>query len=230
MPDKHTTTAVGGAHYRIIPTKFPPINFFERYTPPELMDEAYELESLTNERLLNEIGQLNLIPNEDRISGPGASIIMAAFTHIGFASRFTDGSFGVYYAANSLKTAIYETTYHRERFLSATSELPCELDMRAYKGEVLKPLVDIRGDGFEDILDMEPSRYQAAQIFAAEKRAEKHWGIVYPSVRDKTGQCIAVFRPPALSIPVQSAHLSYHWNGQKINAVFEKTSLLLDQN
>lgn len=230
MPVKYTTTPVSGAHFRIIPTKFPPINFFERYTPPELMDEAYELESLTNERLLNEIGQLNLIPFEDRISGPGTSIIMAAFTHIGFPSRFTDGSFGVYYAANSLKTAIIETTYHRERFLSATAELPCELDMRAYKGDVLKPLLDIRGDGFDEILDKEPSRYQAAQLFATEMRAEKHWGIIYPSVRHSAGECVAVFRPPALATPVQSTHLSYHWNGEKINAVFEKTSLLLDQN
>ena len=109
-------TQVEGPQYRIIPTRFPPINFFERYTPPELMEEAFELESLTNERLLNEVGLLQQVKLEDRVSGPGASVVMAAFTHIGNASRFTDGSFGIYYAGRCLETAIWETIFHRERF------------------------------------------------------------------------------------------------------------------
>ena len=115
---------VEGSQYRIIPTKFPPINFFERFTPPELMAEAFEIESLTNERLLNEVGLLQQVKREDRMSGPGASVVMAAFTHIGNASRFTDGSYGIYYAGLSLETAIWETIFHRERFSSINSSAP----------------------------------------------------------------------------------------------------------
>src|SRR5690349_15690059 len=120
--------------FRIIPSKFPPINFFERIVAPEQMEAAWHLESLTDARLRDETGDITLVPKADRISGPGASIVMAAFTHIGNPSRFSDGSYGVYYAARSLETAVRETAFHRKRFLLATQEAPGEIDMRAYVG------------------------------------------------------------------------------------------------
>ena len=49
----YTEVWVEGPQYRIIPTRFPPINFFERYTPPELMDAAFEIESLTTNACWN---------------------------------------------------------------------------------------------------------------------------------------------------------------------------------
>ena len=221
-------TVVEGTQYRIIPTKFPPINFFEQYTPPELMEEAFEIESLTNERLLNEVGMLQHVPPHDRVSGPGASVVMAAFTHVGNASRFTDGSFGIYYAGRCLETAILETIFHRERFFSATKEAPCEIDMRSYNGQIEKPLVDVRSEPFQHLLDPDPNGYGVAQTFGADVRTNEYWGILYPSVRHQGGECIAALRPPAVSLPVQGAHLSYHWNGEFIDAVYEKTSLKLE--
>jgi len=74
--------------YRIVPTKFPPINFFERIVAPEQMEAAWYLESLTNDRLRDETGDITLVPKTERVSGPGASVVMAAFTHIGLPSRF----------------------------------------------------------------------------------------------------------------------------------------------
>src|SRR5881396_3668865 len=93
--------------YRIIPSQFPPLNIFERVVDPKQLDAAWYLESLTNDRLRDQAGELNLVPAEDRVAGRGSSIVMAAFTHIGRESRFSDGSFGVYYAAKTLKTAVY---------------------------------------------------------------------------------------------------------------------------
>ena len=81
--------------YRIIPSQFPPINIFEKIVDPEQLEAAWYLESLTNDRLREQAGDLNLVPDEDRVSGRGSSIVMAAFTHIGRESRFSDGSFGV---------------------------------------------------------------------------------------------------------------------------------------
>lgn len=90
--------------YRIIPSVYPPINFFEDLVDPSEMEILWEIEHLTNERLRQEAGDIFLVPTEDRISGPDASIVMAAFTHTGKASRFTDGSFGIYYAGLSKET------------------------------------------------------------------------------------------------------------------------------
>lgn len=228
MTHRYCDSVVGCEQYRIISTRFPPINFFERYTPPELMEEAMAIESLTNDRLRNEVGELDNVPIHDRVSGPGASVLMAAFTHIGNVSRFSDGSYGVYYAGLSLETAIRETIYHRERFLSATDESPCDIDMRSYRGTIEKPLVDICEGDYNELLHEDPNCYQPAQQFGLALRQANEWGILYPSVRHASGRCVAALRPPAVSKPIQSAHLSYHWNGEYIDAVYEKKSLKLE--
>ncbi|WP_413772253.1 RES family NAD+ phosphorylase [Marinobacter sp. LV10R510-11A] len=77
---------------------------------------------MTNDRLLDEAGDLQLVASGDRLVGPGSSPVMAAFTHRGFRSRFTNGDFGVYYAADSLETAIAETIYYKERGMKAANE------------------------------------------------------------------------------------------------------------
>ena len=212
-------------HYRVIPSEYPPINFFEQLVAPELMDALYYIESLTNDRLRDETGDIALVPTEDRISGPGSSPVMAAFTHISpdCPSRFSDGSYGVYYGSKTLDTAIEETKFHRATFLAHTREDPGEIDMRVYIGEVTKPVHDIRGDGYEAL--HLPDDWVPSQIFGQTLHEKKSWGIVYRSVRDPGGECIAVLRPPAVTIPRQGPHLSYVWNGKSIVNVYEKRLL-----
>src|SRR5687767_8740697 len=94
--------------YRLIPSHFPPISLFENLLDPTELEAAYALESLTNDRLQDYAGNIALVVPEDRVTGPGTTAIMAAFTHIGIPSRFTSGSFGVYYAGLSLETAMEE--------------------------------------------------------------------------------------------------------------------------
>jgi hypothetical protein len=217
MPDWHK-------QFRIIPSKFPPINFFEKLVSSDQMTEIFYLESLTNDRLREEVGDISLVRPEDRVCGKGASIVMAAFTHIGKNSRFTDGSYGVYYAARDLKTAVIETVFWREKFLSYTNEPSGEIDMRVYIGEILKPLHDIRSDQFQHLHD--PDNYLPAQSYALKLRNLGSFGLLYNSVRDKGGQCMAALRPSAISIPRQSKHLAYVWDGTKISRVVEKSELV----
>lgn len=212
--------------YRIIPSKFPPVNFFERIVKPEQMEAAWYLESLTNDRLRDETGDITLVPKEERVSGPGASVVMAAFTHIGNPSRFSDGGYGVYYAARSLETAVRETAYHRARFLAATNEAPGEIDMRAYVGKVKEPMKDIRTPRFKALHD--PDDYSASQAFGKQHREQGDWGLVFNSVRHEGGECIAVFRPKAVSLPVAGSALGYVWDGARITHVYEKSEVLFN--
>lgn len=222
MEDTPITELDWDHQYRVISTEFPPINFFERLVDPELMEELYYLESLTNDRLRDEAGDIALVSQEDRITGSGSSPVMAAFTHISknCPSRFSDGSYGIYYAARTLETSIEETKYHRARFLAYTNEEPGEIDMRVYIGKVNKPMHDIRGDDYESLHD--PDDWSPSQIFGQSMLESKSWGIVYRSVRDPGGQCIAALRPPAVTIPQQGPHLSYVWDGNVISNVYEK--------
>jgi hypothetical protein len=212
--------------WRIIPSRFPPIHLFERVADPEDWETLIEVESLTNPRLRQEAGDISLVPVEERISGPGASVIMAAFTHLNPAgSRFTDGTYGVFYTSPNLETAIAETKYHRERFMRQTNEEPIHLDMRVYLTDLDAELHDIRGQQAEHALVYHPENYAAAQHLARTLRTAGSNGIVYSSVRREDSECAAVFRPPVLSNCRQERHLSYVWDGTKIRDVYEKRAL-----
>ena len=131
---------------RVVPSRFPPIALFERVADPSDFDSVYAIEALTNSRLRDEVGELTLVPAGDRVSGPGASWVMAPFTHIsGPGGRFSTGAFGAYYCARTLDTAIAETRHHRERFLRATQEGALEISMRVIHATLDAELHDLRG-------------------------------------------------------------------------------------
>lgn len=212
--------------WRIIPSRFPPIQLFERVTDPADLDAVLALESLTNDRVRAEVGQLDLIPLEDRLAGPGTSAIMAAFTHLNpDGSRFSDGSYGVYYAGKTLETAIAETRYHREQFMLATTQPPMELDMRVYLTDLDAHLHDIRGLRETLPAIYAADDYSASQALGMRLRAQDSWGIAYDSVRHEGGECVGVFRPPALRNCRQERHLCYVWDGKRIRTIYRKSAL-----
>jgi hypothetical protein len=169
------------------------------------------------------VGNIALVPAAERVSGPGSSVIMAAFTHPNpDGSRFSDGSYGVFYAGATLATAISETRYHRQRFMQATSQPRMELDMRVYVVDLDGALHDISGKRAALALVHHPDDYAAGQALAVRLRAEGSSGIVYDSVRHSDGICAAVFKPRCLANPRQERHLCYVWDGRTITMVYEK--------
>ena len=90
--------------YRIIPSRYPPVQLFERIGDSEDWEALAEVESLTNDRIRQEIGEISLVPQGERVSGAGASWVMAPFTHLGHPTRFSDGTHGVYYCARHANT------------------------------------------------------------------------------------------------------------------------------
>ena len=215
--------------WRIIPSRFPPIQLFERVADPDDLEAVFELESLTNPRLRDEAGDIRLVAPEERISGPGTSIIMAAFTHLNpDGSRFSDGSYGVFYAARELDTAIAETKHHRERFMRATAQPRMELDMRVYRVDLDGDLHDLRGRMAALPLVYHDDDYAAGQHLARTLRQQGANGIAYDSVRHGGGECAAVFRPRLLSNSRQERHLCYVWDGRTIGSVYEKRELRLE--
>src|SRR5690606_20185268 len=156
-------------------SQFPPVDLYERILEPRDLEAAFQLEALTNPRLLEQAGELSLLAPGDRVSGEGSSVIMAAFTHTGTASRFTDGSFGVYYAGNSLEVAIAETVFHKERFLLATNEPDTRLTMREYISHTLLPLDDVRQR--EDLHLPDIGSYKHTQEFALTLRNQGSNGL-----------------------------------------------------
>lgn len=208
--------------WRIIASRYPPIQLFERLTDdPATWEMLAEIESLTNPRVRDAIGQIQLVAPDERVSGAGASWVMASFTHVNpNGSRFSDGSYGVYYAARELPTSIAETTYHMARFYAQTADPPHGEEMRVLCGRVDASYHDLRArPAFDAFLD--PEDYTAARLLGARLRAAGSNGVVYPSVRAAGGQCLGAFRPKAVGIPRQERHLRYHWDGARIDRYFD---------
>jgi len=209
--------------YRIVPSRFPPVGVFDAIADPKDLDALYQIEALTNPRLREEWGELSNVPKEHRVSGPGSTPLMAAFTHVNpEGSRFSDGSYGVLYLAHEFDTAVEETVYHREQFLAATKEPPIDITMRCYVSGVHGNLHDIRG-GWK--AEHDPDSYAASRKLGAKLRGDDSDGIVYDSVRCKGGECAALFYPDVTSPCVQGKHLMYRWNGERIAQVLEVSAV-----
>jgi hypothetical protein len=211
--------------YRIVPSRFPSINIFDRVASAEDFEALYRLEALTNDRIRDEVGELHLVPPEERLFGPGTGPIMAAFTHPNpLGSRFSDGSYGVFYAGHEQATAVAETRYHQGKFLRATNEGPLQLQMRVYHVDVAGELHDLRplASARPELYD--PESYAASQPFGRELHAAGAAGLVYGSVRNKGGVCVAAFRPRILANCRHAAQMLYSWDGEAFTGVFEQVA------
>lgn len=224
-----TTVEGWSSAYRIVSSRFPPVGVFDHIASPDDIEAVCLIEELTNPRVREQIGEIQHVQPEDRIVGPGTTPIMAAFTHLNpRGSRFSQGEYGVYYAAKTRATAIAETCYHVARWARASHDPATAFTLRVYVGQLHeRPYHDIRQcrDTNPEWYTPDPNAYGPAQALGAALRQERSWGLLYGSVRDPEGQCIAAFRPTALAPVKQTAHLQYHWDGKRIADVLELSSL-----
>ena len=198
--------------YRIILSRYPQIDLFERVSSPQDWEVLYAVESLTNPRLRDEVGDIRLVAPEDRVYGDGASWIMAAFTHPpvdGRGGRF-NRDFGIYYCATDEAVAIAESSFHRARFLRESRIEQTTQDMRVLRAQLgdttLHDLRQLTGHAI-----YHPDDYGDAQQIGYTLRDAKSYGVHYQSVR-ADGECYGVMRPKALSDAIHWCYLRYHYD------------------
>lgn len=225
--------------HRLIASRYPTVGLYDDIARPEDLDVVFAIEALTNPRVRQELGALALVPPADRVSGPGATLIMAAFTHLNpEGSRFSDGSYGVYYAADTLDTAVAEVSHHRARFLARTAEPEIDVDLRWIQADLCQLVHDLRtaalptggmsperpSDRSAELSALyHPEQYAAGQALGRALRDAGSCAVAYDSVRLAGGQCVAVFIARALANARPAGHLSLHWDGQRISHWFEKS-------
>jgi hypothetical protein len=207
--------------HRIIRTIYPPVSLFEDIADPSDWDLIAQAEAKTNPRLRDEVGDLMLVPRDRRVNGPGASLVMAAFTHASplRPSRFSDGRYGVWYCGDRFEVALAETAFHFERFMERTEEPAADAQYRELQAGIAGSLHDLRGSGFEEVLA--PADWKPGQVLAGALKAGGSDGIVYPSVRWPEGHAAALFYPDLVKLPVvQAQTLQYHWDGERMTRYF----------
>jgi RES domain len=202
---------------RLVPSRYPAVGILDQVASPEDLDAIIELETWTNDRISTEVGTLHRLPKEEWVMGePMSSVIMAAFCHPrAEGGRFNGPDRGAWYAGRSAATAHAEVIYHRTRELEEVGVFDAYTQVRAYLANFHSIFADIRQPrlDFEPLLD--PASYSSSQSFARQILQSGANGVVYPSVRDPDGECIACFRPKLVKRVRMGPHFEYRWNGQR---------------
>jgi hypothetical protein len=216
--------------HRLINSRFPIVGVFDDIAGSEAdLRDAFEIESLTNGRLLG-VERLALIPGGAVVAGPGASLVMAAFLHSDEnGGRFTDRRLGAWYAATEIETAIAETVHHNERRLRASSAgFPARIQLRELVVALDSDYLDLRGQQTAHPELYHPLDYSGSQAFVATSR----WpfgteiGLIYDSVRRSGGTNVCIFQPEAVGTPVvQADHYQYSWDAKGTLDVQRLTSI-----
>ena len=208
-----------GTH-RMIPTRYPSAGILDRIATPEDLDAVFELEGWTNDRISNELGLLHTISKDEWVTGkPMATVVMAAFCHPRpEGARFNDAHRGVWYCAAALRTALAETIFHRsEELREIGGWYDTTVQMADYRADFNADFHDIRGRGFSRYL--QPDDYRPSQEFGQKLLEAGSNGIIYPSVRDRVGQCLGCFRPRLVSNVKPASVYEYKWSGNPTPAV-----------
>lgn len=200
---------------RLVPSRYPSEGILDVVSGADDLVLMIELDSWTNDRISAEVGILHRLPREEWVVGrPMSSVIMAPFCHprVG-GGRFNPPERGAWYAGFSLETAHEEVIYHRTRELLEVGVLEARVQMRLYLADFAGSFHDIRTPGKQYATLHDPLSYHASQDFSRTLLDEGSNGILYRSVRQEGGFCIACFRPKLVRNVRARHHFEYRWEG-----------------
>jgi hypothetical protein len=199
---------------RLVPSRYPVTGLLDRVAAPADLEALFELEGWTNDRISSELGLLQTIPRDEWVTGPMASVVMAAFCHPRQGgSRFSGEDRGAWYAARRIETALAESIYHRTEELREIGAFETRVQLRAYVADFGARFHDIRGARRPHEALYDPDSYSASQAFGRRVLEAGGNGIVYRSVRDSTGECLACFRPALARNVRAGGHYELRWRG-----------------
>jgi RES domain-containing protein len=188
----------------------------------DLLGELTELEGATNDRLLGESGRLPGVSTIELVSGFRlAHIVNASFTHAHpLGGRFNAAGRGAWYAGFEMQTAQTEVAFHRAAELNEVGwraeEVSTFLD---YLADFRHEFHDIREDP-DNVDCLDPKTYTASQTLGLNLLTGGSAGIVYPSVRQRDGVCIACFRPPLVLNVREGKMIKFTFIDARMTAVF----------
>jgi hypothetical protein len=197
-----------GTH-RLIPAKYATEGSSVLETlplPQEVLTALSELDAVTNERKIAELGGNPLLGQAELLFGvPEAHIVNAAFCHPGpFGSRFSDSQRGAWYAGVEPDTSMAEVGFHKRRFLTdARINEPLSFDYQDFLADFSGVFSHLDPEERKTCLEPKPvpQCYAPGQALAKTLLYGGSNGIVYPSVRNAGGTCIACFRPALVYNP-----------------------------
>lgn len=135
------------------------------------------------------------------------------------ASRFSDGSFGLWYGSESVETTVFESAFHWYRGLlgdAGFEGMAVIAERQVLWVACSAALLDFRSaaQAVPDLLH--PTDYALCQSVGARIHREGHPGLLTRSVRRPVGENLVVFNPRVLSRPRHACQLTYRLEGGQI--------------
>lgn len=185
-----------------------------------LVDDAdlpaiFALDAATNDRLLAEHRRLPGIGVEELVFAvPHATVINAAFCHPHpLGSRFNGPERGAWYAAFELATAQAEVAFHKTVQLAEINRFDDIVTYDDYVSDFSASFHDLRhARAFRACLD--PESYVTSQRLAEHLLEAGSLGLIYPSVRQAGGTCVACFRPALVMNVRRDRTYRFMWKGR----------------
>ncbi len=200
--------------HRLIPSRFPPVELYERLGGGDVQAAAKASEAITNPRLISATRRgaaADSVP---------ASPMLQNWNHAPFAYKNPEGShllgsaFGVLELLEDKRDAIAYALLRRERFLAATSERSTTLDMRL----LITPV-----DGlFDDLTGLDPGLDVDARRAIGRLLVEgRSSGALTRRPEVPGARFLSVFDGAVLGRTVQGTHYRFVWDGKRIRSVYD---------
>lgn len=209
-------TKWSGEAFRLIPSRFPPVNVYEGLIAHDRQEELVAAENLTNPRLRS-LDRLSAAASGDATADPR----LQNWNLAPFAYGNPDGS--LFFSedrpclelALERQTALAVSVARRQSFMEATSEEPIGLDMRMLCTPVSGVFWDLRSaPNSLASLPMKNRRALGAQMPAGAQ------GILYRPPERPAGTGLAIVTGDVLERSQQTVHFRYVWDGRCIASLY----------
>jgi hypothetical protein len=201
--------------YQLIPSRFPPVDVYERLELPELRTAALELEQRTNPRL-TAMKHIETPPKR----GDRAAHQFQNWNHAPFVYKNPEGShflgpaYGVAEMVVDLTAALLFALHRREEFFSRTNEGAMGQDMRVLCRRVTGT--------FTDLTALDPALAQAERWKIGQKLCDDGaTGIIHRRPGLGGHRFISVFDGTVLGRAVQGAHYRFVWDGKTVKSIYD---------
>jgi len=127
-------------------------------------------------------------------------------------SRYSDGSFGVWYGAGSIETTVHETGYHWKNHLLADAgytQPGIVMQRKVYQVQCDALLIDLKPKIQQYPAILHPTDYTLTHQIGSTIYREGHPGLLTGSARDANGEVYAIFNAKVLSQPMMVCNLTY---------------------
>ena len=135
------------------------------------------------------------------------------------ASRFSDGTFGIWYGCDKIETSVRETAHHWFNGLLTDAGFENEtvsIERTLYQVSCDAALVDLRPMTKKYPGLIHKKNYHYTHSVGSRLHREGHPGLVTQSVRHASGETFAILNPGVLSNPRPHGQLTYRSDGRRI--------------